>query len=185
MTQSTMSDFAVSQIFAGVAFVAGFASVQFKSRRAILLALIVSTAFNGIHFLFLDRPGPGALMFLTGTRYIAAIVTTDSRARLFFLAVTATAFAYSFESWMSTVALCGTLVGTYGSFEPTDRRVRLFFMAGNICWLIHNSLVWTPVGIIMEITFLISSIIGYWRHYGSPFDYSSMDGLSTGGEQLD
>ena len=52
-----ISDFALSQILAGIAFAFGLASVQFKTRRTVLLCLFVSVAFNGAHFFFLGRPG--------------------------------------------------------------------------------------------------------------------------------
>lgn len=164
-----MSDFAISQILAGVAFTAGLASVQFKSRRAILMCLVVSTAFNGVHFFYLGRPAPGALMLLTGIRYVAALLTTDRKVLVFFLVLTCVTFAATFESKLSLLALCGALVGTYGSFQSAGRTVRLYFMGGNVVWLSHNILAWTPVGIAMEALFLGSSLVGFWRFYGWPF----------------
>lgn len=164
-----MSDFAISQILAGIAFVIGLASVQFKSRRYVLSCLVFSTSLNGAHFFVLDWPAPGTLMLLTGIRYVVALQTTNRKALLFFLVVTCATFAATFESWLSLVALCGTLVGTYGSFQPAGRKVRLYFMGGNVAWLSHNILVWTPVGIANEMLFLGSGIVGFWRYYGSPF----------------
>ena len=164
-----MSSFAISQILAGIAFAIGLASVQFKSRRHVLLCLVFSTALSGAHFFVLDRPAPGSLMLLTGIRYIVALQTTDRKALLFFLVVSCVTFAATFESRLSLVALCGTLVGTYGSFQPAGRKVRLYFMGGNVAWLSHNILVWTPVGIANEVLFLGSGIVGFWRYYGSPF----------------
>ena len=164
-----MSTFALSQLLAGVAFVFGLASVQFKARHHVLLCLYVSTAFNGAHFFLLDRPGPGALMFLIGIRYLVAIRTTDRKVLIFFLLVTCGILLVTAKTPVSLLALCGALLGTYGSFQPRGRTVRLYFMGGNVSWLSHNILAWTPVGIVMEIAFLTSSLVGFWRHYGSPF----------------
>lgn len=164
-----MSNFVLSQILAGVAFVFGLASFQFKARRDVLLCLFISTAFNGVHFFLLDRPGPGALMLVTGIRYLVALRTTDRKVMIFFLVVSCGTFLITFKSPLSLLALCGTLVGTYGSFQPAGRTVRLYFMGGNMAWLSHNILVWTPVGIVMEALFLSSSLVGFWRYYGSPF----------------
>jgi hypothetical protein len=164
-----MSSFALSQLLAGISFAFGLASFQFKSRRNVLLCLFVSVSFNSAHFFLLDRPGPSALMLLTGMRYLVATVTTDRKVMLCFFAATIAAFTTTFKSPLSLLALCGSLIGTYGSFQPLGQQVRLYFMGGNVCWLIHNTFLWTPVGITMEAVFLASSIIGYWRHYGSPF----------------
>ena len=164
-----MSHFFLSQILAGLAFAFGLASVQFKTRRSVLLCLVFSVAFNGAHFFFLDRPGAGALMLLVGVRYLVALATTDRKVMFLFFLITGVTFAATFKSPLSLLALCGSLFGTYGSFQPLGNKVRLYFMGGNVCWLLHNALAWTPVGTIMEASFLISSIVGYWRFYGSPF----------------
>ncbi|NKB66399.1 MAG: YgjV family protein [Candidatus Latescibacteria bacterium] len=163
-----MSSFFLSQVLAGFAFATGLVAVQFKARGRVLLCLFVSTAFNGIHFLFLDRPEAGLLMFLTGIRYLVARRTTNRPVLIFFLLVNGGLFGATYQSPISLLALLGTMLGTYGSFQPAGRTVRLFFMGGNIFWLLHNSLVWTPVGIIMEVVFLASSVVGFWRYYGSP-----------------
>jgi hypothetical protein len=174
-----MSNFALSQILAGVAFAFGLASVQFKTRHHILLCLFVSTAFNGVHFLLLDLPGPGALMFLIGIRYLVATQTTNRKALIFFLVLTCGTFWVTAKTPVSLLALCGALMGTFGSFHPQGRAVRLYFMGGNISWLSHNILAWTPVGIVMEIAFLASSTVGFWRHYGSPFKCRTAEELSN------
>ncbi len=164
-----MDSFGVSQVMAGVAFVFGLASVQFKTRRSVLLCLVISTAFNAGHFFLLGRPGPGVLMVLTGVRHLVAVRTTDRRVLVFFLCVTFGVFLTTFKTPVSLLALCGTMVGTFGSFQPAGRTVRLYFMGGNASWLTHNILAWTPVGIVMEVLFLGSSLVGFWRYYGSPF----------------
>lgn len=163
-----MNDFALAQILAGVAFAFGLASFQFKTRRNVLLCLFFCVAFNGAHFFLLDRPGPSALMLLTGIRYLIATITTDRRVMIFFLLVTCAAFFATFKSPLSLLALAGSMVGTFGSFQPLGRKVRLYFMGGNVAWLCHNALLWTPVGIAMEALFLASSVVGYWRYFGSP-----------------
>ncbi len=174
-----MSDFAVSQILAAIAFMLGLASVQFKTRRAILLCLVVSAVFNSAHFFVLHRPGPGALLLLTGMRQFVAVRTIDRRVLLFFLVATAAAFLSTFETRLSFVALCGTLLGTFGSFQPAGRKVRLFFMGGGVAWLIHNILAWTPVGIVMEASLLASSMVGYWRH-----ERGGQSGQKVGGSNV-
>jgi len=163
-----MTDFALSQILAGISFTFGLASVQFKSRRSILLCLIVSVTFNSVHFYYLGRPEPSALMLLISLRYLVAVFTTDRKAMLLFLVVNIITFALTFTSLLSLLALIGAMLGTYGSFQPAQRQVRLYFMGGNICWLTHNIFACTPVGILMETAFLTSSLIGFWRHFGSP-----------------
>ena len=170
-----MNDFALSQILAGIAFAFGLASFQLKTRRNVLLCLCVSVAFNGAHFFLLDRPGPSALMLLTGIRYLVATFTTDRRVMALFLLATCGAFFATFKSPVSFLALAGSLVGTFGSFQPRGQKVRLYFMGGNVAWLVHNALLWTPVGVAMEALFLTSSVVGYWRHYRFSFKQTASE----------
>lgn len=170
-----MTDFALSQIFASISFIFGLASMQFKSRRSILLCLIVSVTFNSVHFYYLGRPEPSALLLLIGLRFLVAVFTTDRKVMFIFLVFNIITFALTFTSLLSLLTLVGTMLGTYGSFQPVERQVRLYFMGGNICWLTHNIAAWTPVGILMETAFLISSLIGFWRHFGSPLKRTAPD----------
>jgi len=161
-----MTPFLLSQILAGVAFGLGLLSSQFRQRRSILLCLVLGTAFNASHFLLLQRPGPAALIALIGTRYLTSLYTTDRRAMYLFLVLSAAAFATTYQSPVSLLALLAVCCGTWGTFHPDDRVLRRFIILGNTCWLLHNLLVWTPVGVLMEASFLGSNLIGYWRFYG-------------------
>ncbi len=87
-----MDDFVLSQLFAGIAFAFGLAPFQFKTRHSVLLCLFVSVVFNAAHFFLLDRPGPSALMLLTGIRYLTATITTNRRVMLFFFSWPPAAF---------------------------------------------------------------------------------------------
>jgi hypothetical protein len=161
-----MSAFLLSQILATIAFGLGLASSQFRQRRSILLCLVLGTAFNASHFLLLQRPGPAALMVLIGTRYLSSLLTTRRWVMYLFLALSATAFVTTYQSPVSLLALLAVCFGTWGTFHPDDRVLRRFIILGNSCWLLHNLLVWTPVGVVMEASFLSSNLIGYWRFYG-------------------
>lgn len=162
-----MSPFLLSQILAGVAFALGLVSFQFRQRRSVLLCLAMLTVFNASHFFLLDRHGPAALMLLIGTRYLVSLYTTDRRVMYFFLALSVAAFLTTYQSPTSLLALLAVFFGTCGSFQPADRNLRLFIMAGNATWLLHNLLVGTPVATLMEAAFLTSNALGYWRFHGA------------------
>jgi hypothetical protein len=164
-SKPALSPFVVSQILAGMAFALGLASFQFKPRHLILLCLVGSTLLNSAHFFLLEKPGPATLMLLTGIRYLAALSTANRQVMYFFFLITLGSFLLTFKSPLSFLALLGSFVGTYGSFHPSDRGIRLFFMGGNLIWLIHNTLAATPVAAIMEAAFLTSSVLGYWRFH--------------------
>ena len=129
------------------------------------MCMVVCNFLNASHFFLLGRPGPAALLVVTGVRYSAAVVTTDRRVMFLFLLGTAGIFFATATNALSVMACIGTLIATYGSFHPNSRSLRLITMVGNSIWLVHNVLASTPVGAVMEAAFLTSNMVGYWRYH--------------------
>jgi hypothetical protein len=160
-----MSAFALSQVLASIAFAFGVVSFQFKERRSVLLCLFFLTLFNSSHFLLLGRPGPAVLLLLIGLRFLTAIISTNRKLMYLFLILSLGAFLVTFTSLLSLLALAAVLLGTYGSFQPEGRTMRIMLMLGNALWLVHNFLASTPVATLMEAAFLTSNLLAYWRFY--------------------
>ncbi|MEW6754189.1 MAG: YgjV family protein [Candidatus Latescibacterota bacterium] len=160
-----MSPFVLSQVLAGLAFGLGLMSVQFRSRRRVLLCLALSTAANASHFVLLGRHAAAALLVLIGVRYLVAIAWLDRRLMYLFLLATAAGFAATWDGPLGLLALLAALVGTYGSFQAADRTLRRCLIAGNSAWLLHNALAMTPVAALMEAFNLTSNVLAYWRFH--------------------
>ncbi len=156
--------FLISQILAAISFGFGIASYQFEGRRAILLFLVACNVFNATHFYLLGRPGPTSMLLVTGLRYSVATMSTDRRLMVLFMAATIGVYLGYSANILSILSCVGTLIATYGSFQADSCRLRLFVMVGNAMWVLHNFLSSTPVGAVMELSFLTSNLVGYWRH---------------------
>ena len=83
-----------------------------------------------------------------------------------FIGLLLVGFCYSYKSPVGFLGLFASISATYGSFQKTERRVRVFHMLSNASWMVHNILVWTPVAAAMEATFLASNLLGYRRFHG-------------------
>lgn len=160
-----MDNFFVSQVLAGAAFVLGMASFQFKWRRHILWCWFASAFFNALHFLVLGQITAGVLILITSTRFLAASFTTDRRLMYFFMAALLAGFIITFESSLSLLAIGAALLGTWGAFQSDDRRIRLALVLCSMSWIVHNTLVGSPVAALMETAFLLSNLVGWWRFY--------------------
>jgi hypothetical protein len=158
-----MTDFLLSQIIAGVAFACGIVSFQCRSRRSILLWLSASAFANACHFFILGRPAPGTLYVITGARSLTAAFSVNRKMMFLLLGLVLVGFVLSYKSPLGFLGLSATLLATYGSFQKTDRRVRVFFMLSATIWMAHNILARTPVAALMEATFLASNVLGYRR----------------------
>jgi hypothetical protein len=161
-----MSPFALSQLLAAIGAVFGIVSFQLRERRSVLLCLTTLSCFNASHFLVLGRTTPAILLLLAATQFITALVSRHWWFAAFYLVAAAVAIGLSYQglpSWLAFAAFC---CGTYGSFQHSDRVLRQCFCAGNICWIVHNVIVGSPVAILIELSFLTSNLVGYWRLYG-------------------
>jgi len=160
-----MDSFLVSQALAAVAFTCGVVSFQCKKRRNVLLWLSASALTNAFHFFVLGRNSAGTLYVVMGVRVFTAAFTTDRRLMYLFMALILAGFFYSYERPLDILALFGSLLPTYGNFQRSDRKVRLIYMVCAVTWMVHNYIAGSPVAVLMETTFLVSNIIGYWRIY--------------------
>jgi hypothetical protein len=161
-----VTPFLWSQVVASGAFACGLISYQCRHRRAVLVWLSLLAILYAGHYFLLDRLTPAVLMLLTTGRYITAAFTQHRLVLWFFLAAAVATLAWTWSGPLSLLALAGASLGTLGSFQSSDRRMRQWFMATNCCWLSYNLLAHSPVATLMEVMFLTSNIIGYRRFYG-------------------
>ena len=66
---------------------------------------------------------------------------------------------------LSILGFIGTIFITTGSFSANDKFLRIMMILGGTVWLIHNAILWSPVGILVETVFVGSGIIGFYRYY--------------------
>lgn len=172
-------EFLLSQGLAAVAWAFGIISFQCKGRRYILLCMSACSTANSCHFFVLGRPSAAALFLLLGVRSLVAAFSVDRKLMYLFLGLTPVVFVLSLtdnslqvaellphKNPLGFLALFATLLSTCGAFQKTDQRIRLIFMMCAITWVVHNVLVWTPVAVLMEASFLASNLAGYRRFYG-------------------
>ncbi|MCK6265863.1 YgjV family protein [Vibrio sp. ZSDE26] len=56
-----------------------------------------------------------------------------------------------------------SLLLTKASFTRNDKLMRCLMLLGVIVWSVHNVIVGTPVAVLMDILFVISNLVGYYR----------------------
>lgn len=159
-----MSDFLLSQLFAGATLITGMAAFQFRQREHILRGWFLAALFAATHFWLLDAHEASVLVLATAARLLVSSFTTDRRVMYLFLAISLAGFALTYQSPVSLLALAATLVGTVGSFQKTEKAVRYTMMATELLWATHNIVVWSPVGVVMEVLFFCSNLAGLLRH---------------------
>lgn len=159
-----MSEFAVSQMLGLIGLVFDSFSAQFKQRYQVFGAMAVGSVFIAGHFYVLEQYTAAAMFAVASVRHVITIRYRQKFLYLLFVA-SAVAFVYvTYGGYLSVLSGIANLLMVSGSFSHKQKNMRLLLIAGSAVWLIHNLIVLSPVAILLELMFLSSGLIGYYRH---------------------
>ena len=131
-----------------------------------LLWLFGTGVFNAAHYFILDRPAAGTFFLVIAARCLAAAFSVNQRIMYVFLGLIVIGFCFTYKGPIGFLGLLGSLSATYGSFQRSEQRLRVFHMLSNVSWMVYDIVMGTPVAAVTEATFLISNVLGYWRFHG-------------------
>jgi len=150
-----MSLFLWSQLVVSLALLLDLLSFQLRDRRRILACLALSCALNAGHFALLGQWSAASLLLLASVRFLVSIWLVRRILMWFFMGLACAAALATYQGLLSWIGLLASLLQTRAAFCPDD-----------LCWLGNNLLVGSPVAALMEGLFLVSNLVGYYRHYG-------------------
>lgn len=160
-----MSAFALSQILIAIAILFDLASFQFKDRRKIVGCLCFSGVLISSHFVLLAQWTAAGLMAIATIRYFLSAFTTSKNIMYGFILSAILVTFFTFSGAVSLLGLAGTIFQTTASFNGNDKKLRQLMMIGTSLWLLHNYLVGSPMAVLMEVVFISSNLVGYYRFY--------------------
>lgn len=157
------SPFLWSQLLAGLAFVAGISAFQLKQRQPMLLCWFLSAALNASHFVVLGQLAAGLFVGFTAVRFLVAAYYPKPPLMWLFLVLSTLLLWQTYQNPLQLLPFLGAIVGTIGSFQRKVVWVRSCMAIGACAWICHNILVGSPVAVAMELAFLASNLLGFWR----------------------
>ncbi|WP_077284754.1 YgjV family protein [Cognaticolwellia aestuarii] len=160
-----MPDFLLSQLLVTVTLIIECCAMQLKNKNYILAALSVSCLFNGMHYLLLEQQTAGFIFLFSSLRFLISIKWKFQWLSVAALSVSLLITIATYNGALSIIGFIATVFITVGSFSHNDKFLRAMMITGGSLWLLHNLLLWTPVGILVEVIFVGSSAIGYYRYY--------------------
>ncbi|NRD74939.1 YgjV family protein [Shewanella sp. VB17] len=161
-----MSVFVWSQVLIAIAILFDFASFQCKQRQHIVSCLCISGILICTHFILLEQWTAAGLMMLASVRYFLSIFTTSKRLMVCFLICALMITLTTFSGLLSVLSFSGTIFQTTAAFCQSDQRLRQLMIVGTSFWLVHNYLAGSPTAVLMELLFIGSNLLGYYRYYG-------------------
>lgn len=163
-----MSSFLLSQILIGVAICTDTISFQFKERKKIVACLLISCILISTHFMLLGHWTAAFLALIAALRFATNIFTTSKKLMVLFLVANIIISIITYEGLLSILSCAGSLFGTVASFCKEDKLLRQLMLVGTMLWIVHNFLAGSPGAVLMEVIFISSNLVGYFRFYIRP-----------------
>ena len=160
-----MDSFILSQIIVACAFATGILSFQFRDKDHVSIAWFITTMLIGTHFFLLDSPEAGALTILNSFRFLVSIFTDKIVVMFVFMFLSFVGFYWTYQSPISLFILLPVQLGIYTSFRSKDQEFRIIMMVIGVLWIIYDTIIGSPVAVIMETCFIISNCLAYYRLY--------------------
>ncbi len=160
-----ISAFILSQILIGIAFLFDLASFQFKQRKITLLLFTLSAALISAHFFLLGATTAGVVIAVSASRFFVSIFTTNKLLKYFFLILICSLGLATLDGYEDVFSIGAGIFGTLAAFQSNERTLRHFMLLGTTSIIIHNFIIWTPGGILLEVFFLGSNLLSYYRFY--------------------
>jgi hypothetical protein len=108
------------------------------------------------------------LGLVAAVRFTTSLFSTSKVVMALFICITVGLSALTYEGILSVLGCSGAIFGTIASFSKEDKLLRQLLFVGTSLWLIHNILAGSPGAVVMEIIFLGSNLVGYFRYYIRP-----------------
>lgn len=160
-----MPEFLLSQLLVSITLAIECFAMQLKNKNHILALLSISCLFNGLHYLLLDQPTAGYIFLFSSIRFLISIKWKFQWMAAASLCVSLFITIYSYIGFLSVLGFVATVFITTGSFSTNDKFLRIMMILGGTIWLVHNAILWSPVGILVEVVFVGSGVVGYYRYY--------------------
>jgi len=160
-----VTPFVLSQILVAIAICFDLMSFQFKERKKIVTCLFFAGTLISSHFILLEQWTAASLMLIATVRYLASVFSTSAKLKYLFCGASIISTSVTYTGLVSVVSCVASLFQTVAAFNKDDRRLRELMIIGTALWLIHNYMVGSPTAVVMEVLFISSNLIGYYRYY--------------------
>lgn len=160
-----MSEFFLSQLLVSITLIIECFAMQFKNKNHILALLSLSCLFNGAHYLLLAQKTAGYIFLFSSVRFLISIKWKFQWIAVGSLCISLFITAHSYNGFLSILSFLATVFTTLGSFSANDKYLRIMMILGGILWIIHNTLLWSPISILVELIFVGGGAISFYRYY--------------------
>ncbi|MGL6261936.1 YgjV family protein [Vibrio sp. WXL210] len=160
-----MTPFILSQVLVAIAIGFDLMSFQFKDRKKIVTCLFFAGLFISSHFFLLEQYTAASLMVIATIRYLVSAFSTSNKLKYVFCTGSIISSVVTYSGIISIISCLASVFQTVAAFSKNDRRLREYMIVGTTFWLIHNYAIGSPTAVLMEVLFITSNLLGYYRYY--------------------
>lgn len=157
--------FLISQIAITIAIGFDFLSLQYKKREQTFLCLIVSASLISAHYFLLGKIAAGVIVSISVLRFITCYFTTNKKYLIIFIALNTISLFLTYKNFSDFIIYIGLIIFIIGNFQEDNKLMRKLMMGGTSLIVVYNAIIFSPMGVVAEGSFLVSGFIGYYRHY--------------------
>lgn len=161
----TQNWFIISQILVWIAIFTDFLSFQFKERKNVLGILTLSSFLIALHYWLLWEMNAFYLMLISTISFLVSSFTHNKKIMILFFILYLIPIVINYTWLVDIVLFISLYIMLFAKFMKDDKFVRLFIMLATLFTITFNILVFTPVWVLLEVLFLGSNMLGYYKHY--------------------
>ncbi len=104
-------------------------------------------------------------MALAAVRYITSLFTTSKQMAVLFSISSLVVTYFTYAGFISLISCTASLFQNAAAFSKEDKQLRQFMILATSCWIVHNIIIGSPTAVLLELLFITSNLVGYYRYY--------------------
>lgn len=165
----------IPQLAGWGAFLFGMASFLQTSDRRFKQWMALECAAYVVHFVLLAQWTASASAAVSLGRSLAAVHYPFKAVGVVFMVLSLLCGAWLYTSWISWLPITASVLGTFALYFLSGIAMRLVMLCGTVFWLLHNYLVGSAGGTVLEGILCLVNVLTIWRLWHQA-------GLSGGGK---
>jgi Bacterial inner membrane protein len=153
----------IPQLVGWGAFLFGMASFLQTSDRRFKQWMALECAAYVVHFVLLAQWTASASAAVSLGRSLAAVHYPFKAVGVMFMVLSLLCGAWLYTSWISWLPITASVLGTFALYFLSGIAMRLVMLCGTVFWLLHNYLVGSAGGTVLEGILCLVNVLTIWR----------------------
>lgn len=150
-------DLYIAQGFGLLSFAIGTYTFLQKNDTRLKSSMLCLFACQSIHFFLMGSTSAVAANILNFFRTFISIKFNTPWLGVLFIIANISWGLFLYQSMVSLLTIIGACCGTYAVFFLDGIKMRIAFIIGAFCWIIHNIIVGSVGGILLESIVIIAN----------------------------